>query len=1264
MARSDAADPAVLAENLTACLRELQETLNAARNPPSSAYDFQDGAISIAADSPEGLAAATPASPEFDRQSQSGPYSHTPSTSESAGAEDAATILEFLAWGRRKVSTYETDLIDPGAKSTPTRVLGDVALDQDPTPDPVAPQLQLSDESPLSLLQMLLPPKQSTVAMVKYHCECLLWYHASFHALVFEKELDMFMANHEGRIDHPEIDLQWAALLFAVLTASMTCAPALIASSWGFQDQERALMAQRWFKAALICLNRANYTANHTIYAVQCITTMTMSAHILGHSNSHSVMLATAVRISQSLGFHRLGSPSEDHPANTVRREIGRRVWSELCIQDWFSIPFSESCLIRQLDFNTDKPRNCMDEDMISLPDNVPTITSYHRFLYDVALLMPQMHDDLSRSNTVYTKYEHVLRYDTRMRTLASKHVPPCLKSAALEPGWPQYVPWARHCLTISSAHKIIMVHRKFLWQSFTNPAFSVTRKTCIAASKTIIRAQKEAAIDDGPELWIYHAFSVAAGIILCLDLRFRSPSEPEYRQHRSLIHNTISILSQSEISMIAKRGVRILRLLLQLEHDRIQNQPPHTRAEELMSERSSTMASNSNPNQYGVHSRMSENAERLAVDVHRLVVQAFYEQEVASHRRPQKGTGQRQESEFTLSPTLHGPNHWPWPVPAQEDFDFGEEHSTRSPTQSKLMLEIGSQRTSSRSPVASSSTGGQVASPNQRKNEELIIIHDYAPTLADDATVFQNVDNVPTSVALQPGDLELANLFDVTSPSLLDLNGWQESGQASQDFNFDEQLISWTEDNNCLLQPWKPTQPSLSWEGVKDIVAPENGWLDLPPEIPSLASTLCDFFFKEVIRKYCAWDSKVNKMRVLMGSLWQHSGPLYHIIQSMSASCLAENFPHLTSVAVHERKQAVELLRLGSVRDSKVKEDRLLATYLLGHTASWHDPGNLALDQFQASRDLVHKWATQGANSETCSETIAFFEEGLDYWAMLVSFIGENANSRDLPSFTSTVEPKDRCFLPHPWSGISRQTTRTLTEIGLLVANYRKRFSKIKFLTERDIDVFRAALTDARSLESRLLTTRQITSSDIQNTGDNQTTTVHLGKMEEAYRYTGLLQLYRVFPDLLADRYRPWDESNIVNIETPLKVPSPAERDEWLTKFALHIINMLSQIPFESGTRSIQPFIMVATSSELRCVPTAIEGSVSDFINATFIEVAQARQFVRARLSAYSHILPLRKVAKIIELIDRIWTALDGDQPEAYWIEIAHKEDLFTIMG
>jgi hypothetical protein len=153
------------------------------------------------------------------------------------------------------------------------------------------------------------------------------------------------------------------------------------------------------------------------------------------------------------------------------------------------------------------------DIEMTTLPDNVPTPVTYHRFLYEIAALMPQLQGDLSASLSLFAKYEHVIRYDTKMRTLVSKHVPSCLRNTALEPSWPRYVPWARHCLTISSAHKIIMIHRKFLWPSFTNPAFTFTRKTCIAAAKTITREQKQLVKEDGPVLWIYHAFSVAASV-------------------------------------------------------------------------------------------------------------------------------------------------------------------------------------------------------------------------------------------------------------------------------------------------------------------------------------------------------------------------------------------------------------------------------------------------------------------------------------------------------------------------------------------------------------------------------------------------------------------------------------------------------------------------------------------------------------------------------------------------------------------------------
>ncbi|KAJ5150073.1 hypothetical protein N7448_001651 [Penicillium atrosanguineum] len=440
------------------------------------------------------------------------------SNSETAEAEDAATILEFLAWGKRKVPDFD-ELADPTAPSQyPVDI--DVSLYEPGDP----PSLRLTDDpSSLPVLQLLLPEPPTLVQMIGYHCECLLWYHASFHGGIFQEQVDRFL-KQQGRIDDQRIDLQWTALLFAVLAGSLTCAPRQVSISWGFEDRERATLAHRFFKAALICLSLADYTAHHSLYGVQCIATMTLSAHLLGHSNSHSVKLASAVRIAQSLGMHRLGGETDDHPSSRARREIGRRLWTELCIQDWFSIPFSESYLIHRRDFNTKKPQNCIDDgEMSTVPDSRPTLVTYHRCLYDIAIIMPQLQDDLSVSHTLFAKYEHVIRYDTQMRTLVSKHIPSCLRSNAMDSSWPRYIPWARHCLAISSAHKIIMIHRKFLWSSFTNLAFAFTRKTCIAAAKTIIREQKQVIKEDGPVLWIYHAFSVAASVRVNVSL-LRAP--------------------------------------------------------------------------------------------------------------------------------------------------------------------------------------------------------------------------------------------------------------------------------------------------------------------------------------------------------------------------------------------------------------------------------------------------------------------------------------------------------------------------------------------------------------------------------------------------------------------------------------------------------------------------------------------------------------------------------------------------------------------
>lgn len=293
---------------------------------------------------------------------------------------------------------------------------------------------------------------------------------------------------------------------------------------------------------------------------------------MLGLSNTQSVLLGAANRIAQSLGLHRLGeenltqnSISTAEIARRRKREAGRRAWCQLCTQDWFSIPFSESYSLNPSYFNTAKPLVCNDSDMLCLSQSTPSITSYCNYLFDIASLIPQLQDAVANSHTLYTKYEQVLIHDDKMRKLATASMPTFLSSnAPVASSWPIYVPWARRSLAICAAHKIIMIHRKFLGMSFTNAAFAFTRRTCLAAARTILKEAQAASDKSGPVLWIDQAFTVAAGIILCLDAFHRASDEPEYQEHKTLVKEAVGYLANFTLSVIASRGIKLLSFLLE----------------------------------------------------------------------------------------------------------------------------------------------------------------------------------------------------------------------------------------------------------------------------------------------------------------------------------------------------------------------------------------------------------------------------------------------------------------------------------------------------------------------------------------------------------------------------------------------------------------------------------------------------------------------------------------------------------------------------
>ncbi|KAJ5151315.1 uncharacterized protein N7482_010567 [Penicillium canariense] len=438
---------------------------------------------------------------------------HTESDATPKEVEDAATILEFLAWGRRKDPTYQDEIV---RRNNLNHSPGDVPAEDE------WEDIRMPGRSAAALCQALLPMKHKVYQLAKYHCECLLWYHGAFHAATFLQELDEFYDKKDGQVEGSGVNLQWISFLFAVLTGSMACAPSTTAQAWGFRGRERDTLSKRWMKASIACLHQADYMANHSIYSVEAIACLTISAHMLGHSNGFSVLLASAVRIAQGIGLHQLDTDDDHQSVTSVKQEIGRRIWCQLCIQDWFSIPFSESYLIHRSCFTTETPQNC-DDDLNTLSDDQPTVTGYSRLFYKIAALMPDLQDDVTSCNTLYTRYEKVLKYDRRLRTLATQHLPSYLQNIPLDPSWPCYVPWARRSLAISSAHKVIMIHRKFLSLSFVNPMFEFTRKTCVAASRTIIKEQKEATRNGGPILWIHQAFSVTASI--CSISRYRIAS-------------------------------------------------------------------------------------------------------------------------------------------------------------------------------------------------------------------------------------------------------------------------------------------------------------------------------------------------------------------------------------------------------------------------------------------------------------------------------------------------------------------------------------------------------------------------------------------------------------------------------------------------------------------------------------------------------------------------------------------------------------------
>jgi hypothetical protein len=221
--------------------------------------------------------------------------------------------------------------------------------------------------------------------MFEFHKDWQLWLHFSFHAPTVAAAIHEFYTKDRGVISPSSSKLQWLALLFAILAVTASNAKLENMIRWGFREDEQAFRAKQWYQAAVDCMNAARYQENHNLFSVQAICIMTMCAHSLGFSNSQSILLASAIRIAQSLGLHRVKGEYK-RPTNDLEMEAyiqldtGRRVWLQLRTQDWFSVPFSETYSINPLHPTSELPLHVDEKTFELRPSSYPTIVSYGNF--------------------------------------------------------------------------------------------------------------------------------------------------------------------------------------------------------------------------------------------------------------------------------------------------------------------------------------------------------------------------------------------------------------------------------------------------------------------------------------------------------------------------------------------------------------------------------------------------------------------------------------------------------------------------------------------------------------------------------------------------------------------------------------------------------------------------------------------------------------------------------------------------------------------
>ena len=355
-----------------------------------------------------------------------------------------------------------------------------------------------------------------------------------------------------------------------------------------------AARANQWFDCAIACFYRANFLQNHDFHALQAIALLALSGRDAGSATLIASLLATGISIAQDMGLHRLPSDKAwaasltDRSAPAVaralvEREMRKRVMYALAHTDWFSLPFRNSVpLLHRSQITTPLPLNATDADLesgeiVNRPAAEYTPASW---LLQYIALGSMMEEAYTTVATVGNKsdYEAFLEIDARMENHLN-NLPPWLQEGGPAQGLPSSADVVRTTFQIAAAHKVLSMHRPFLFKPYSPNAHNVSRRRVIGAARSILRAARNVR---AIRIWTvaYHISAAAFAVTLELFEALKKPGMAlESEAMREEVRLALAPLYELRSgSGIAERGLALVEPLL-VEEARLRDEYRHRHA-------------------------------------------------------------------------------------------------------------------------------------------------------------------------------------------------------------------------------------------------------------------------------------------------------------------------------------------------------------------------------------------------------------------------------------------------------------------------------------------------------------------------------------------------------------------------------------------------------------------------------------------------------------------------------------------------------------